>query len=265
MKAPFTPVYDRDVEAYLRRYLTYGYRDTERILGRSRMVFPIFEHYLQIHGMPDELKYLPMIESSLIPFATSVRGASGLWQFMPNTGRSLGLTIDRYIDERRDPYRSTEAAVKYLKKLYKRFGKWELALAAYNCGPTRLSRIIRDSGSSDFWKIKKYLPRETQRYVSRYLAACYVGTYYHLHNLNPRLPEEMKFEGMAAKIYEPVSLNKVSQMTGVEVAVLRQLNPAFKQNYTPAQKNGIYLILPRTAWYDYLKKEPHGPPVTARP
>ena len=148
MKAPFKPVYDRDVAAYMRRYLTYGYRDTERILGRSAMVFPIFEHYLEMHGLPDELKYLPMIESSLVPYATSTSGAAGLWQFMPGTGRHCGLTIDSYLDERKDPYRSTEAAVIYLKKLYKRFGKWDLVLAAYNCGPTRLSRVIRDAKPS---------------------------------------------------------------------------------------------------------------------
>lgn len=264
MSAPFTPVYDRDVDAYLRRYLTYGYRDTERILGRSKMLFPIFEHYLEMHGLPEELKFLPMIESSLRSTAISTSGASGLWQFMSGTGRSLGLTIDEYIDERRDPYRSSEAAVKYLKKLHKRFGKWELALAAYNCGPTRLSRVIREQGSKDFWTIKKYLPRETQRYVSRYLAACYVGTYYQLHNLNPKLPDELRYEGMAAKIYDPVSLNKISNMTGVEIAVLRQLNPAFKKNYSPARSNGVYLVLPKDAWYDYIQNQQEGP-IAARP
>jgi membrane-bound lytic murein transglycosylase D len=264
MKAPFAPVYNQDVAAYLRRYLTYGYRDTERMLGRSAMYFPIFEHYLEMHGLPEELKYLPMIESSLIPYATSVSGASGLWQFMPTTGQHLGLSIDSYLDERRDPYRSTEAAVKYLKKLHQRFGKWDLALAAYNCGPTRLSRVIRDTGSEDFWKIKRYLPRETQRYVCRYLAACYIGTYHHLHGLNPKTPEELQYNGMAAKVYEPVSLNEVSKMTGVELAVLRQLNPSFKQNYIPEKKDGIYLVLPRESWYDYLENQRDGV-LAARP
>ena len=264
MKAPFTPVYNQDVAAYLRRYLTYGYRDTERLLGRSAMYFPIFTHYLEMHGLPKELKYLPMIESSLIPYAISTSGAAGLWQFMPLTGKDLGLSINKYLDERKDPYRSTEAAVKYLKELYERFGKWELALAAYNCGPTRLSRVIRDTGSKDFWKIKKYLPRETQRYVCRYLAACYIGTYHHLHGLTPRTPHEMQFDGMAAKVYESISLQEISTMTGVEIAVLRQLNPAFKKNYIPQKKEGIYLVLPKDSWYKYLESQQHMP-IAARP
>lgn len=263
MNTPFEPVYDRDVSSYLRRYLTYGQKETELMLGRAVTVFPIFEHYLEMHGLPMELKYLPMIESSLVPYATSVSGAAGLWQFMPSTGRAYGLTIDSYLDERRDPYRSTEAAVKYLKKLYNRFGKWELALAAYNCGPTRLSRVIRTQGSNDFWQIKHQLPRETQRYVCRYMAACYIGTYYKLHGLQPIIPPEYELKGMAARIYSPVSLTKISRMTGVEIATLRQLNPAFKQNYSPARANGIFLVLPQDAWYGYLEAERRKNPQAA--
>ena len=264
MKAPFSPVYDQDVSAYLRRYLTYGYKDTERMLGRSVMWFPIFEHYLDLHGLPQELKFLPMVESSLVPYAVSVSGAAGLWQFMPTTGRYYGLVVDGYLDERKDPYRSTEAAVKYLKKLHDRFGKWDLALAAYNCGPTRLSRIIRAVGSNDFKVIKPHLPRETQRYVGRYLAACYIGHYHRLHGLEPVLPAELKYEGMAARIYEPVSLTKIANMTGVELAVLRQLNPSFTTNYSPAREKGIYVVLPKEAWYKYLESRRTGP-ASARP
>lgn len=253
MPSPVATVYDDDVADYLRRHLTYGTFEAEQMLGRGALVFPIFEHYLEMYGLPKELKFLPMIESSLVPYATSVSGAAGLWQFMPGTAKAYGLTIDHYLDERKDPYRSTEAAVKYLKRLHRRFGNWELALAAYNCGPTRLSRIIRETGSEDFWKLKSNLPRETQRYVCRFLAACYLGTYYHLHGLTPMLPEEARYQGMAAKVYVPVSLTKVSKVTGVEVAILRQLNPSFNQNYSPARENGIFLVLPKDAWNDYLR------------
>ena len=265
MSSPVRPVYDEDVAAYLRRYLTYGAADAEKMLGRSMLVFPIFEHYLEMHGLPEELKFLPMVESSLISYATSVSGAAGLWQFMPRTGRAYGLIIDNYLDERKDPYRSTEAAVKYLKKLYHRFGQWDLALAAYNCGPTRLSRIIEASGSSDFWKIKPMLPRETQRYVCRYLAACYLGTYYPLHGLSPVLPEEVFYDGMAARVYEPVSLTGIAKVTGVELAILRQLNPSFVQNYSPSRENGIFLVLPRNAWQDYLEAERTESTASVRP
>ncbi len=166
MRSPVSPVFDDDVEAYLRRYLTYGSKETEEMLGRAETIFPIVEHYLALHGLPEQLKYIPMVESSCVIYAVSTRGAAGLWQFIPSTATHFGLSINQYIDERMDPYKSTEAAVKYLKRLYDRFGSWELALAAYNCGPTRLSRTIQAFGSNDFWKIKEGLPKETQRYIA---------------------------------------------------------------------------------------------------
>lgn len=266
MDCPVKAVYNKDVAAYLRSYLTYGYKGTERMLGQGKILFPIFEHYLEMHGMPKQLKFLPMVESSMVPYAVSYAGAAGLWQFMPATGRHLGLINDRYLDERKDPYRSTEAAVKYLKKLYKRFGTWELALAAYNCGPTRLSRTIRASGSKDFWKIKNKLPRETQRYVSRYIAACYTGTYYNLHGIQPKTPAEYHLQPMAARVYSSVSLTGVAVATGVDVSVLKTLNPSFKATYTPGRANGIYLVLPRNSWYDYLdSKNKYAGSVAAQP
>ena len=266
MQCAVRPAYNTDVAAYLRSYLTYGYKDSERVLGRSKLFFPIFEHYLDLHDMPRELKYLPMVESSLVPYAVSYSGAAGLWQFVSGTGRHFGLIIDKYLDERKDPYKSTEAAVKYLKKLHKRFGSWELALAAYNCGPTRLSRIIRANGTKDFWELKPHLPRETQRYVSRYIAACYVAQYYQLHGLNPKAPAELAMQPMAAKVYSSVSLRGVAHATGVELNTLRKLNPSFKMDYTPARSSGIFLVLPKASWSDYLEsKGPGSGRVAARP
>ncbi len=244
--------FNQDVAAYLRRFLTYGYQDTERMLGEGKIYFPIFEHYLELHGMPKSLKYLPMVESSMVPYAVSYAGAAGLWQFMPSTGRYLGLTIDKYMDERKDPYKSTEAAIKYLKKLYKRFGTWELALAAYNCGPTRLSRTIREYQNDDYWTIKEALPKETQRYISRYIAACYTGTFHTLHGIFPSTSELFHLEPMAARLYTSISLPSVSAVTGVELSTLRKLNPSFKMDYMPARANGVFFVLPRSAWYDYL-------------
>lgn len=193
MACPVKADYNTDVAAYLRRYLTYGIRDTEHMISKGQLYFPIFDHYLDIYGLPKQLRYLPMIESSMVPYAVSYAGASGLWQFMPATGEYMGLIIDQYLDERNDPYKSTEAAVKYLKKLYSRFGTWELALAAYNCGPSRLNRTIRAYGSTDYWKIKNGLPRETRKYVSRYIAACYIGTYHSLHGIQQKNARFVQF------------------------------------------------------------------------
>ncbi|MEZ4957250.1 MAG: lytic transglycosylase domain-containing protein [Saprospiraceae bacterium] len=250
--------FNNDVAAYLRRFLTYGYQDTERMLGEGKIYFPIFEHYLELHGLPKSLKYLPMIESSLVPYSVSYVGAAGLWQFMPSTGKYMGLIIDKYMDERKDPYKSTEAAVKYLKKLHKKFGTWELALAAYNCGPSRLTRTIQAYDSNDYWKIKSGLPKETQKYISRYIAACYTGTFHNLHGIYPSVPEFFHLEPMAARLYSPVSLKSISSITGVDLETLRRLNPSFKMDYTPARTNGIFLVLPRSSWYDYLDAKNKG-------
>lgn len=254
MRSPVSPVFDADVEAYLVRYLTYGSKDTEEMLGRAAAMYPVIEHYLEMHGLPEQLKYLPMIESSFVSHAVSTGGAAGLWQFTPNTARHFGLSIDQYIDERKDPYKSTEAAIKYLKRLFTRFGSWELALAAYNCGPTRLSRTITAYGSNDFWKIKEGLPKETQRYVARYLAACYIGTFYQLHGLTP-VADAMIYELMASRVYRPISLRQISEATGIDVAILKQMNPAFKKDHLPAKSSGIFLVLPRNAWNVYLDSQ----------
>ena len=252
MRSPVSPVYDKDVEAYLRSYLTYGARDTEKMLGRGTLMFPVFEQYLEAYDLPVQLKFLPVIESSLIPQALSTRGAAGLWQLMPATARHLDLTVDQHLDERRDLYKSTEAAVKYLKKLYDRFGEWELALAAYNCGPGRVSQAIGQVGSSSFQKVKHLLPLQTQRYIARFLAASYTGVYYELHGLVPDTTNISGSEDMAIRVYDALNLYQVAKITGLEVSHLRRLNPAFKRNYLPARKSGTFLVMPKKAWYAYL-------------
>ena len=255
MRSPVSPVFDDDVEAYLQGYLTYGVKETEEMLGRAEAIFPMIEHYLELHGLPEQLKFIPIIESSCIPYAVSTRGAAGLWQFIPSTATHFGLSINQYIDERKDPCKSTEAAVKYLKRLYDRFGSWELALAAYNCGPTRLSRAIRAFGSNDFWKIKDGLPKETQRYIARYLAACYTGTYYRLHGLSPVAPDDFIMNSMAARVYKPISLHQIARVTGLDLAVIQKLNPSFKRTYLPANPKGTFLVLPRESWNEFLKSQ----------
>lgn len=157
---------------------------TKRVISRSNVYFPIFEASLAEHGLPEVLKYLAIIESGLNPNAISRVGAGGLWQFMPSTGLHYKLSQSFYIDERMNPWESTDAACKYLKQLYRMFGDWELALAAYNTGPGNVRKAIRRSGyKSTFWEIYRYLPRETRSYVPQFMAMIYVINYAAEHNL----------------------------------------------------------------------------------
>ena len=158
-----TPIelsYNNKVRRYIEVYSVHKREHAQKILPLTSLYFPIFEAELDKMGMPMELKYLPIIESALNPHAVSRQGATGLWQIMYATGKMLGLRIDSYVDERRDPYASTIAAVKYLKDLHNIYGDWLMAIAAYNCGPGNLNKAIRRSGGKrDIWTIYEYLPR----------------------------------------------------------------------------------------------------------
>ena len=158
---------------------------TKGILVKKDQYFPLFSKYLKKYDMPDELKYLSIIESGLNPNAISRVGAGGLWQFMPATGKMYNLSQSWYIDERMDPHKSTEAACKYLRQLYNMFGDWELALAAYNTGPGNVRRAIRRSGyKKGFWEIYRYLPRETRSYLPQFVAMIYTINYADEHNFH---------------------------------------------------------------------------------
>jgi membrane-bound lytic murein transglycosylase D len=252
MRSPVSTGFDADVQGYLGRYLTYGATDTEAILGRGMVYLPVIEHYLEMHGLPTQLKYLPMVESELLPHAESTRGAAGLWQIVPGTARSLGLVVDSQLDERKDPNRATEAAVKYLKRLHKRYGSWELALVAYNCGPGRLNQAILKAGCREYAQVKPHLPAETKTYIARFLAATYVGTFHLQHGLSPALPDLALLNAMAARVYGTISLKKIATVTGVSMRTLRHLNPGYKADNLPARKAGTFLTLPKDAWRLYL-------------
>ncbi|MCC6727583.1 MAG: lytic transglycosylase domain-containing protein [Saprospiraceae bacterium] len=252
MRSPVNSGYDADVRAYLSRYLTYGANETEAILGRGVVYLPVIEHYLELNGLPGQLKFLPIVESKLQPHAESTKGAAGLWQLVPETARSLGLVVDSKLDERKDPNRATEAAIKYLKRLYKRYGNWELALVAYNCGPGRLNQAIQKAGCQEYNQVKYHLPSETQTYIARFKAAMYVGTYHLQHGLSPAMPDLTLLNSMAARVYGVISLKKISNITGLSMATLRYLNPGYKSDSLPARSEGTFLTLPKDAWNSYL-------------
>ena len=231
---------NEEVKKYIDRYTKAGRQSTSYLLGRARYYNPIFEEALRFYGLPLELKYLPVIESGLNPNATSRVGAAGLWQFMATTGKQYDLQIDSYIDERRDPEKSSYAAARMLSDLYKRFGDWTLALAAYNCGPGRVSSAItKAGGGADFWAVYQHLPKETRGYVPAFIAANYVMNYYADYNITPQstgLPNCCD----TIIIEKDVTLAKIANVLGMNVDDLKVLNPQYRQGIIKAfATNGV--------------------------
>ncbi len=252
---PFEAKYNAKVRTYIQDYVVTGHKQTEDILGRSMMYFPIFEHYLSIYRLPKELMYLPIVESALKPTAKSPAGAAGLWQLMPQTARSYGLKVDGAVDERLDPYRSTEAAVRVLASLHKEYKDWRMVLVAYNCGPTKLEHAMRLAGSKDYWQYEKYLPAQTRRYVPAYVAAAYVVHYPHKHKLKARYPSLHLRETRVLKVYQALSFREVAAACKMAPSIITTLNPGYLQKAVPRNKRGQFLILPAsavTAFKDYL-------------
>lgn len=232
------------VKGYIKGYVIRNRKSSEIVLGRSIQYFPIFEHYLEKHQLPEALKYLPIVESALNPRAISRVGAGGLWQFMPATGKERGLEINKYIDERFDPVKSTEAAMEHIRRQYQRFDDWALALAAYNSGSGRVSRAIKRARSKNFWRLMRYLPRETRNYVPAFIAATYLVDYFEAHELNPEYPELDLQITETIQVYDNHSFYRIAQVTGLPLDIIEALNPSYKKGYIPNSERGNYLTLP---------------------
>ena len=245
------PRYTIEVKSYINTYTLKNREKTEAMLGKAVMYFPIFHKYIKEYGFPEAIKYLSVTESALNPTAVSSAKAVGLWQFMSITAKEYGLQINQFVDERCDPHLSTDAAMHYLKNQYKRFGDWTLAIAAYNSGGGSVSRAIRRGRSKNFWKIRKYLPRETRNYVPAYIAAAYLLQNYEKHNLNPLYPEMDLQLTSAVKVYEALDFNEISIITGLSLETIRTLNPAYLRDYIPASSNGRFVILPKRVMSDF--------------
>ncbi len=248
MDVPVAPVYDETARWFLKRYLTLGRYDASLMLGRAEVWFPLIEQVFEAEGVPVSLKYLAVVESNLQPDALSEAGARGLWQFMPSTARQYGLEVSAARDERLDPWRATMAAARYLKDLYAEFGDWELVLAAYNCGSGRVLQAIRQARTRNYWHLRPWLPRQTARYVSAFLAAAYVCQYHGLHGLEAKpLPDWMRHRNEVL-VQGRLSLQAVSKATGVPLAVLKALNPAWPDGVIWASRKPALLSLPESAF-----------------
>jgi membrane-bound lytic murein transglycosylase D len=253
IQTPIPLVYNNQVEEYID---LYGYRKrqlTERVMGLGGLYFPLYEQILDQEGLPLEFKYLSIVESALNPMATSRVGATGLWQFMLSTGKLYGLQVNSYIDERRDPEKSTRAACQYFKDMYAIYNDWLLVIAAYNCGAGNVNRAIkRSGGKTNFWEISKYLPKETRGYVPAFIAVTYLMNYTSEHNLIAVAPLMSFYDADTVMTNQKVSLKSIADVTGTPLDVITYLNPMYKKGIIPESEQPLPLRLPSKKINVYL-------------
>lgn len=240
MEMPYNSVVQKFIDQYsgrLRRTVSYA-------LGAGNFYIPIFEEALDYYGLPLELKYLPVIESALEPKAKSPAGAVGLWQFMLATGKRYDLKVNSLIDERQDPYKSSWAAARYLRDLYKIYRDWNLVIAAYNCGPTNVNKAIhRANGVRDYWTIYPYLPSETRGYVPAFIAANYIMNYYCEHNICP-MKTKIPITTDTVTIMRDLHMQQVAELCNVDVEAIQALNPQYRTQLIPGSSGPMTLRLP---------------------
>ncbi len=238
--------YNSNIHGFINFFTIRNREYTRLMLRRKDLYFPLFEKYLSLYNLPEELKYLSIIESGLNPRAVSRASAVGLWQFMSFTGRYFDLKNDWYFDDRMDPEKSTEAACKYLSQLYGMFHNWDLALAAYNSGPGTVKRAIRRSGyKKTFWEIYNYLPRETRSYVPQFVAIIYAMNYAEEHNMiETAMEETIPHDTLHVKKF--LHLDTFAKLTGTCTEDILQLNPSIRHNALPDNGKTFVLKVPMT-------------------
>lgn len=247
IQSPFVIEYNPALENVIKSFLKNRTKSFERQMALAEYYFPLFEEKLSKYNLPLEIKYLAIVESALQPKAKSKVGAGGLWQFMPATGKQYKLNISTYVDERHDPIKSTEAACHYMMNMYAIFGDWSLVLASYNCGPGNVSKAIRRSGGkTDYWEIRKYLPRETANYLPAFLATMYIYEFKKEHGLVPKKAEMTYFETDTVMVKQAMTFKQLSDLLDISEEQLEYLNPIYKSKYIPSiDDEYFYLRLPK--------------------
>ena len=269
MNAYITLPYNETVKNYMILYSEKMPTKMQLMLGLADYYMPIFEETLNKYNMPEELKYMAVIESALNPVAVSRAGAKGIWQFMHTTAKSYGLKINSYVDERLDPVKATDAAARYLQDAYRIFGDWNLAISSYNCGSGNVNKAIRRAGGNDnFWAIYEYLPRETRGYVPAFVGAMYAFRYYKEHGLTPQ-DVDMPVHVDTFEIRRNLHFAQISELVGVPMDMIRELNPQYIHDMIPGNESPYILRLPsqyttsfidhQDSLYTYKAKELFSP------
>ena len=242
-KTPFNVEYNPILEQVIKSFLKNRRSSLERLMSLSDYYFPMFEQEMSNQKIPLEMKYLAIIESALNPKARSRAGATGLWQFMYATGKSYGLEVNNYVDERSDPVRSTKAAAKYLNELYKIFGDWDLTLAAYNSGPGNVTKAIRRSnGKTNYWNLRPYLPRETAGYVPAFLATLYIFEYAKEHGFKPQKRANHLFQTDTIRVKQAIPFKDIAEITGMDVQDIQFFNPSYQLDVVPYVEGRNYAV-----------------------
>ena len=250
MNSFITLPFNETVRNYIILYSEKMPTKMKSMLALSQYYFPIFEEIFDRYGLPKELKYMAVIESAFNPVAVSRAGAKGMWQFMYNTAKMYGLTINSFVDERLDLVKSADAAARYMRDAYRIFGDWNLAISSYNCGSGNVNKAMRRSGSREFWPVYNYLPRETRGYVPAFVGAMYAFTYYREHGLVPET-DSMPVQVDTFHIRRMLHFQQVSALTGVSVEMLKKLNPQYVHDIVPGTAKEEYVLrLP----YQYTTK-----------
>jgi membrane-bound lytic murein transglycosylase D len=246
--------YNSYVQTYIDVFLSKRNEEVGHMVNLGKYYFPIFEKALAAYHVPQEFKYLPIIESSMNPMAVSRVGATGMWQFMYTTGRGYGLNIDNYVDDRRDPIAASYAAAKYLRDAYNELGDWLLALASYNCGKGNITRAIAKAGGArSFWEIQGYLPNETRNYVPAFIAANYIMNYYDKHS-QIKIVNENILKTDSVYVNKFISFDKIASALSLQTNDIQNLNPSYKKLLINGTKeNPKRLIIPKLTYTDYTK------------
>ncbi len=242
-KTPFNIEYNPILERVIKSFLKNRRSSLERLMSLSDYYFPMFEQEMSNQKIPLEMKYLAIVESALNPKARSRMGATGLWQFMYTTGKSYGLEVNNYVDERCDPVRSTKAAAKFLNELYKVFGDWDLVLAAYNSGPGNVTKAMRRSnGKQNYWNLRPYLPRETAGYVPAFLATLYIFEYAKEHGFKPQKRANHHFETDTVRVKQAVPFKNIAELTGMDIQEIQFFNPSYQLDIVPYVEGKNYAL-----------------------
>ena len=242
-RSPFNIEYNPGLENLIKSFLKNRKQAFARQMALSEYYFPVFEEALARKNVPLEIKYLAIVESALNPKAVSRVGATGLWQFMLQTGKEYNLNVDSYVDERSDILKSSEAAAQYMVNMHRIFGDWELVLASYNSGAGNVAKAIRRSGGKqNFWNIKNYLPKETQAYVPAFLATMYIYEYHKEHGIVPNRAIVKHFQTDTIMIKKQMSFKQISDLVDIPVSQLQLLNPSYKMNVVPVYSNKPHFL-----------------------